>query len=180
MLPGPLIPQIAPGYYSTRETIAHNFALQAANPRTIALKAIRQPDERHIPGSKRPRKPASQRKKPPPDRCAFCACGSDGGFCGKQLLGEGRGKLGGFTTEARKGFDAGTGGDQPRQAGHKARGFALAALFKPQQLPHQRKRNPFTRGSASRRAAAPGPGPLPRRQQRQGLRGRKRGTRGCR
>lgn len=86
MLPGPLIPQIAPGNYSTRETIAHNFALRTTNPHTIALQAIRQPGERHIPGSKRPRKPASQRKKPPPDRCAFCACGSDGGFCSRQLL----------------------------------------------------------------------------------------------
>lgn len=179
MLPGPLIPQIAPGYYSTRETIAHNFALQAANPRTSALKAVHQPGERHIPESERPRKPTLQRKSHRPTGARFAHADRTAAFAASN-----------FYERAEEN----SGVSQPKPARASTREQAGISRGKQaikrgaSRLPRFSSLNSFpisanpapTRGSASRRAATPRPGRLPHRQLRQGRWGRKHGTRGCR
>ena len=129
MLPGPLIPQIAPGYYSTRETIAHNFTLRMTNPRTIALKLIHQPDERHTPGSKRPRKPASQQKSRRPTGARLAHTDQATAFAASDFCERTGGNLGASQPKPPRASTRKPAGSQPQQEGHKTWGGSRLPRF---------------------------------------------------
>ena len=143
---------------------------QASPSDLMSLQAM----SNHAPKAPRSRE---EREKPPPDRCAIRAVDRTAAFVASEFCERLGGDFRGFPAETREKLRR---GNLRGPAGHKAWGLRVCRAFQPSTTSPPAQTQPPTRGSASRRAAAPRPGRLPRRQRRQGRRGRKHGTRGCR